>query len=102
MLSHGGILKNCEGALEFLYFIKEQQNTFLTWLPLSHSYEHTVQFVQLSLGAKIFYSESLDKLLANLKIARPTIMTAQSLEFGALQIPSFRQEILPISAMGIF
>ncbi len=76
MLSHGGILKNCEGALEFLYFIKEQQNTFVTWLPLSHSYEHTVQFVQLSLGAKIFYSESLDKLLANLKIARPTIMTA--------------------------
>ena len=76
VLSHGGILKNCEGALEFLYFIKEQQNTFLTWLPLSHSYEHTVQFVQLSLGAKIFYSESLDKLLTNLKIARPTIMTA--------------------------
>ncbi len=76
VLSHGGILKNCEGALEFLYFIKKKQNTFLTWLPLSHSYEHTVQFVQLSLGAKIFYSESLDKLLTNLKIARPTIMTA--------------------------
>ena len=76
VLSHGGILKNCEGALEFLYFIKDQQNTFLTWLPLSHSYEHTVQFVQLSLGAKIFYSESLDKLLTNLKIAKPTIMTA--------------------------
>lgn len=76
LLSHGGILKNCEGALEFLYFIKKKQNTFLTWLPLSHSYEHTVQFVQLSLGAKIFYSESLDKLLTNLKIARPTIMTA--------------------------
>ncbi len=76
VLSHGGILKNCEGALEFLYFIKEQKNIFLTWLPLSHSYEHTVQFVQLSLGAKIFYSESLDKLLTNLKIAKPTIMTA--------------------------
>ena len=76
VLSHGGILKNCEGALEFLYFIKDQKNTFLTWLPLSHSYEHTVQFVQLSLGAKIFYSESLDKLLSNLKIAKPTIMTA--------------------------
>ena len=76
VLSHGGILKNCEGALEFLNFIKDEKNTFLTWLPLSHSYEHTVQFVQLSLGAKIFYSESLDKLLTNLKIAKPTIMTA--------------------------
>ena len=76
VLSHGGILKNCEGALEFLNFIKDEKNTFLTWLPLSHSYEHTVQFIQLSLGAKIFYSESLDKLLTNLKIAKPTIMTA--------------------------
>ena len=76
VLSHGGILKNCEGALKFLDFVKEKKNTFLTWLPLSHSYEHTVQFAQLSLAAKIFYSESLDKLLSNLKIAKPTIMTA--------------------------
>jgi long-chain acyl-CoA synthetase len=76
VLSHGGILKNCEGALKFLDFAKEKKNTFLTWLPLSHSYEHTVQFAQLSLGAKIFYSDSLDKLLSNLKIAKPTIMTA--------------------------
>ena len=76
ILSHGGILKNCEGALEFLDFIKNSRSTFLTWLPLSHSYEHTVQFVQLTLGAKIFYSESLDKLMNNLKIAKPTIMTA--------------------------
>ncbi|MEY4370304.1 MAG: hypothetical protein RIQ48_13 [Pseudomonadota bacterium] len=76
VLSHGGILKNCEGALKFLDFVKGKKNTFLTWLPLSHSYEHTVQFTQLSLGAKIFYSESLDKLLSNLKIAKPTIMTA--------------------------
>lgn len=76
ILSHGGILKNCEGALEFLDFIKNSRSTFLTWLPLSHSYEHTVQFVQLTIGAKIFYSESLDKLMSNLKIAKPTIMTA--------------------------
>jgi long-chain acyl-CoA synthetase len=76
ILSHGGILKNCEGALEFLDFIKNSRSTFLSWLPLSHSYEHTVQFVQLTLGAKIFYSESLDKLMSNLKIAKPTIMTA--------------------------
>jgi long-chain acyl-CoA synthetase len=76
ILSHGGILKNCEGALEFLDFIKNSRSTFLSWLPLSHSYEHTVQFVQLTLGAKIFYSESLDKLMSNLKIAKPIIMTA--------------------------
>ena len=48
----------------------------MTWLPLSHSYEHTVQFVQILLGAKIFYAENLEKLLSNMAIAKPTIMTA--------------------------
>ena len=77
MLSHGGILSNCEGAEEILKsLIKNQIPVFLTWLPLSHSYEHTVQYVQISLGAKIFYAESLEKLLPNMLIAKPTIMTA--------------------------
>ena len=77
MLSHGGILSNCESALEILDpIVKDDKPVFLTWLPLSHSYEHTVQFVQISLGAKIFYAESLDKLLLNMSIAKPTIMTA--------------------------
>ena len=77
MLSHGGILSNCEGAQEILKSLTvNQEPVFLTWLPLSHSYEHTVQYVQISLGAKIFYAESLEKLLPNMSIARPTIMTA--------------------------
>ncbi len=77
MLSHGGILSNCEGAQEILNkLVQNSQPTFLTWLPLSHSYEHAVQFVQISLGAKIYYAESLEKLLSNMSIAKPTIMTA--------------------------
>ena len=77
MLSHGGILSNCEGALEILSsIVKKKKPVFLTWLPLSHSYEHTVQFVQISLGAKVYYAESLDKLIPNMSVAKPTIMTA--------------------------
>ena len=77
MLSHGGILSNCEGALEILSLIvKKKRPVFLTWLPLSHSYEHTVQFVQISLGAKVYYAESLDKLIPNMTVSKPTIMTA--------------------------
>ncbi len=77
MLSHGGILSNCEGAQEILGpLIKNIKPVFLTWLPLSHSYEHTVQYVQILLGANIFYAESLEKLLPNMAIAKPTIMTA--------------------------
>ena len=77
MLSHGGILSNCEGAQEILdSLVKNEKPVFLTWLPLSHSYEHTVQYVQISLGAKIYYAESLEKLLPNMAVAQPTIMTA--------------------------
>ena len=45
-------------------------------MPLSHSYEHTVQFIQIIVGAKVFYAESLEKLITNMSIAKPTIMTA--------------------------
>ena len=77
MLSHGGILSNCEGAQEILdSLVKNEKPVFLTWLPLSHSYEHTVQFVQILLGAKVYYAESLEKLLPNMAVAQPTIMTA--------------------------
>ena len=77
MLSHGGILSNCEGAQEILERLSTKGSpVFLTWLQLSNSYEHTVQYVQILLGAKVFYAESLEKLLANVAIAKPTIMTA--------------------------
>ena len=77
ILSHGGILANCEGALELLNpLIQKKDPIFLTWLPLSHSYEHAVQFIQILLGAKVFYAESLEKLISNMSIAKPTIMTA--------------------------
>ncbi len=77
VLSHGGILSNCEGAVELLApLIKIKDPIFLTWLPLSHSYEHTVQFIQIITGAKVFYAESLEKLISNMRIAKPTIMTA--------------------------
>ena len=76
ILSHGGILANCEGALELLNPLIQKDPVFLTWLPLSHSYEHAVQFIQILLGAKVFYAESLEKLISNMSIAKPTIMTA--------------------------
>ena len=76
MLSHGGILNNCEGSTELLSEIINYKPKFLTWLPLSHSYEHTVQFVQIAVGAKIFYAESIDKLLKNMNDCSPDIMTA--------------------------
>ena len=76
ILSHGGILNNLEGAYEILKPLIDGRPIFLTWLPLSHSYEHTVQFAQIAVGAKVFYAEKIEKLLENMSEAKPTIMTA--------------------------
>ena len=76
ILSHGGILNNCEGAITILNPIISKKPKFLTWLPLSHSYEHAVQFVQISVAAKVFYAESIEKLVKNMNDCGPEIMTA--------------------------
>ena len=76
VLSHGGILNNLEGACEILKPLIDKRPIFLTWLPLSHSYEHTVQFAQIAVGAKVFYAEKIEKLLDNISEAKPTVMTA--------------------------
>lgn len=78
MLSHGAILHNCEGAYDmFKDRIASDGETFLCFLPLSHSYEHMAgQFFPLTIGAEIYYAESIEALLSNIAEVRPTIMTA--------------------------
>ena len=76
ILSHGGILNNCEGGCELIKPFISKQSRFLTWLPLSHSYEHTVQFIQIGVGAKVYYAESIEKLIKNMNDCSPEIMTA--------------------------
>ena len=102
VLSHGGILSNCEGAYELLQTLKEPDLTFLTWLPLSHSYEHVVQFVTLMMEAKVFYNKSIETLLPTIKVAKPHIMTAvprfYNNLFAKMQInlknqPQFKQNL---------
>ena len=77
MLSHGGVLANCKGAYHLLKSFDLGRETFLSFLPLSHSYEHTVgQFFPMTIGAEVWFAEGADKLLDNAAEARPTIMTA--------------------------
>ncbi len=81
MLSHKAIFTNCKSALDLVCELDEVNNlgdeAFLSFLPLSHSYERTCgQFFPLSAGCQIYYAEGLDKLGANLVETRPTIMTA--------------------------
>ncbi len=77
MLSHGAILCNCMGAHDLLEQLGLDNEVFLSFLPLSHAYEHTAgQFFPVSIGAEIYYCAGVEHLLTNLAEARPTIMTA--------------------------
>ena len=77
VLSHGNILCNCMGAFDLLQELGLDDEIFLSFLPLSHSYEHTAgQFFPITIGAQIYYAEGVESLLANFAEVRPTIMTA--------------------------
>jgi len=80
MLSHGAILRNCTGAYHLFSddgMLDLNQEAFLSFLPLSHSYEHTAGLhFPLTIGAEIYYAEGIDKLSANMAEVHPTIMTA--------------------------
>lgn len=77
MLSHGAIIANCKGAFQLLRALGLDDERFLSFLPLSHSYEHTAGLMfPLSIKAQIYYAEGVDKLAANMEEVGPTIMTA--------------------------
>lgn len=91
---HGAILCNSAGAAEILIedFGLGNEERFLSFLPLSHAYEHTGgQFLPISVGAQIFYSEGLEKLASNIEETRPTIMVVVPRLFEVLRARIMKQ-----------
>ena len=77
MLPHRCILSNCQGAFELVRPLRLKDEIYLSYLPLSHSYEHTVgNFFFASLGSEIVYSRGVEHLAADMLAIRPTILTA--------------------------
>jgi long-chain acyl-CoA synthetase len=77
MLPHRCILSNCRGAFELVRPLRLKDEIYLSYLPLSHSYEHTVgNFFFASLGSEIVYSRGVEFLAADMLTIRPTILTA--------------------------
>jgi len=75
MLSHRAMLSNCHGAFELVAPLRLADEVYLSFLPLSHSYEHTVgQYFLLSIGTEIVYSRGVEHLAADMLAVRPTIM----------------------------
>ncbi len=93
MQHHGAILCNIAGAAEVLiedFGVKDER--FLSFLPLSHAYEHTGgQYLPISVGAEIFYSEGLEKLASNIEETRPTMMVVVPRLFEVLRTRIMKQ-----------
>ncbi len=76
MLPHRAILSNCRGAFDLMRPLGFKDEVYLSFLPLSHSYEHTAgQFFLLSVGTEVVYSRGVEHLAADMTTVQPTIMT---------------------------
>ncbi len=85
---HGAILTNLAGCVDIIDndFPKDESEVFLSFLPLSHAYEHSAgQFLPIAMGGEIYYSEGLDKLASNIEEVRPTIMVVVPRLFEVLK-----------------
>ncbi len=76
MLPHRSILSNCWGAEELIRPLRLKDEVYLSFLPLSHSFEHTVgQFFLPGLGTEIVFARGVEHLATDMATIRPTIMT---------------------------
>jgi long-chain acyl-CoA synthetase len=87
MQHHGAILHNVEGCAAILTEdFRPAPDRFLSFLPLSHAYEHSGgQFLPIGLGAEIWYAESLERLGGNIAEAKPTVMVVVPRLFEVLR-----------------
>ncbi len=93
MQHHGMILRNVDGAARIL--VEDfgwGDEVFLSFLPLSHAYEHTGgQFLPIGMGAQIYYAEGLEKLASNIEEVRPTVMVVVPRLFEVLRTRIIKQ-----------
>ncbi len=75
MLTHGNITSNLLAAAE-LFPQVGAHTTALSFLPLSHSFERTVDYFYYYRGVTIAYAESVNTVPQNLQEVRPHIFVA--------------------------
>jgi len=75
MLTHSNLTSNIWGSLQILD--ASEKDTFLSFLPLSHSFERMAgHYLATSLGATIYYAENINTVADNIREVHPTLMTA--------------------------
>ncbi|MFL2661374.1 MAG: AMP-dependent synthetase/ligase [Alphaproteobacteria bacterium] len=77
VLSHKALLHNLRASLDILSDFKITHERFLSFLPLSHSYERMAGlYFPMLIGGEIYFCTSLEKLLSEIKEVKPTIFSA--------------------------
>lgn len=83
MLSHRNICSNLMAMCSMIYI--DEKDTFLSVLPLHHTYECTCGFLaQIYRGATIAYCEGLRHIVKNLQESKATMMNGVPLIFEAI------------------
>lgn len=72
MLSHANHLSNVLVA-SFTIRLRPHE-TILSYLPLSHSYERMVNYISQYIGLSVYYTDSVNNILANFREVKPQIL----------------------------
>ncbi len=75
MLTHNNLVSNVLATHKALYM--DHNDTFLSFLPLSHSFERMAgHFFAFSANATVYFAEGIDYISANMVEVKPTLMTS--------------------------
>jgi long-chain acyl-CoA synthetase len=74
MLTHKNILRNVWGISQIFNF--NENDRTLSFLPISHVFERTINYYFQKQGISIYYAESLGTISENLKEVKPTVFIA--------------------------
>ncbi len=75
-LSHKALIHNLFASLNIIKDFGIDTERFISFLPLSHSYERMAGlYFPLLIGAEIYFCSSLDKLMNEIKEIKPTIFS---------------------------
>lgn len=76
VLTHENLLGNVAATSDFVRYIGSD-NLFLSFLPLSHTFERTIgYYLSMMIGAQVAYARSIQQLKEDLLTLRPTVLVS--------------------------
>ncbi len=74
MLSHNNLISNVQGCRPKIP--ANEHSRVLSFLPACHVYERMLHYLYMTIGASIYFAESLDTIGENIKEVKPQVFTA--------------------------